>query len=312
MRLSASTPLADKAIIVTGAGQGIGAACAHYLAELGASLVVSDIDEAAASDVAAGISRTGARADAQVADVSSWQACETLIARCVQLHGRIDGLVNNAGVIYFGAPDEEHDEARSRRLFEVNLMGSYFAGIHAMKHMFKAGRGAIVNITSGAQAGIGSAAAYGAAKGGLASLTYCWAIDAAPYGVRVNAVSPIATTALTARTDAYMREHGQSTAARVSVDPRCNAPAIAFLLSDAAHDVNGQVLRVHGDTLQLMTHPAVMHPAVERTDWRFEDVMQVFDSAFRGRLAPLGMSTMDLRYMLMAKQHVVPVPEDRR
>jgi hypothetical protein len=61
-----------------------------------------------------------------------------------------------------------------------------------------------------------------------------------------------------------------------------------------------------------MTHPAVMHPAVERADWRFEDVAQAFDSAFRSRLAPLGMSTMDLRYVPMGKQHAGPAPEDRR
>src|SRR5690606_31923865 len=142
-----------------------------------------------------------------------------------------------AGINYLAKPWEETDGARARRLLEVRFLGSYYLGVHALQQMKRQGSGAIVNVSSGAQAGMASGAAYSASKCSIASLTYAWTIDAAAHGIRVNAVSPVATSAMTAQTDEYLPSIDQLHGFRPYIDPVRNAPAVAFLLSDLAKDV---------------------------------------------------------------------------
>lgn len=298
--------LQDKVVIVSGAAGGIGSAVAGHLAREGASLVLGDVDGLAVERLAAALREAGYDAVAQALDVTSWDDCGALVRLCLARHGRIDGLANFAGVMYLGKPWEETGGDKARRLIEVNLLGTYYLGTQVLTQMQRQGHGAIVNVTSGTQAGMASGAAYSASKGGVAALTYAWAMDAAPHGIRVNAISPVGTSAMTQVTDDYLRALGQLQGARPYVDPGTNAPVVAFLLSDTARDLNGQVLRVHGDEVHLMSHPAVMLPVLSSASWNVDGLAQALRQAFPGGLPPLGVSAIEASFKPLGKVNQVP------
>jgi short-subunit dehydrogenase len=159
-----------------------------------------------------------------------------------------------------------------------------------MKQMKRQGSGSIVNVTSGAQTGMPSMTAYGATKAAVAAMTYTWALEAAQTGVRINAISPLAATQMAAYGEEYRRRTGETSAPRIIPPPEVNAPAICFLLSDVARQVNGQVLRIQGSRLSLMTHPAVCLPVYEADPWTVEKIAALFDSDLRSSLMPLGVA----------------------
>src|SRR5690606_13044350 len=131
-------------------------------------------------------------------------------------------------------------------------------------------------------------------------------MDSAAHGVRVNAISPVATTAMTRQTDEYLRRRGQLKGERPYVDPVGNAPAVAFLLSDLAQHVNGQVLRVHGEQLQVMSHPAVSLPVMTHESWDPAAVGEALAASHPQGLPPLGLAGADVRYAPLGKVHQVP------
>jgi NAD(P)-dependent dehydrogenase (short-subunit alcohol dehydrogenase family) len=294
-------------IIITGAAGGIGAAVSRHLAQIGAHVLMADQDGAAVQQLAYSLRAEGFAAHAQEVDVTSWASCQRLVERCLTDGRRLDGLVNAAGVMYLARPWEESGGERARRLLEVNLLGSYHMGIQTLTHMQRQGGGAIVNVTSGTQAGMAAGGAYSASKGGIAALTYAWAMDTAAHGVRVNAISPVATTLLTQVTDAYLRKHGQLVGERPYVDPASNAPIVAFLLSPLAHRVNGQIFRVHGDELQLMSHPAAMLPIMRREVWDASSIAHAIDEAFPDSLVPLGLTGIEATFRPLDKVLQVPL-----
>src|SRR5690606_20340477 len=132
--------------------------------------------------------------------------------------GGLHGLVNNAGVNHQGSPFDEVSAGQARRVFEVNILGAYTAGVVAMQHMIDNGGGSVVNVTSGVQAGMGSGASYSASKGAAASLTYSWAIDCTGTGIRVNAISPVGTTPMTKQAEAADRARNPEAPERPVVD----------------------------------------------------------------------------------------------
>lgn len=280
--------LQGKAIVVTGAGSGIGEAYAKYIALAGGRVIVNDIDAAMADRVASAIRSTGGQAEAVAADISDWHEAERLIDTCEQTFERIDGLVNNAGVFHMALP-EEQDEAALRRLVEVNVLGTAFCGTHAIRRMVARGSGAIVNVTSGAQTGITRLSAYGASKGAVASLTYGWAVDLAGKGVRVNAISPMGKSGMSARVQAYFATREEAAWPELAIPAENNAPVVVYLLSDAAAQVNGQIVRIDGTQLSLMSHPAVMAPVHECDAWTVEGVRAAFDNSLALQQAPLGV-----------------------
>ena len=289
---AAARPLAGKAIVVIGAGRGIGAAVAEYLGAQGARMFAADVNGDNAAATAAKMQAQGAEAAAAKVDVSDWKDCEALIAAAVARFGRIDGLVNFAGIHYLRTPFEETDGEAARRLFEVNVLGTYYVGVQTLQQMKRQGGGVLVNCTSGGQAGIAATAAYCGSKGSVASLTYAWAMDAAPHGIRVNAISPTATSQMTDATDAYMRRNNPGWT-RAYVDPATNAPPVAYLLSDASKALNGQIIRVDGSQLQLMAHPAVLHPVMENAAWDVGSIADAVEKTFGNRLPPLGMTGIE-------------------
>lgn len=274
--------LGGKAVVVTGAGRGLGAAYARLAVAEGASVLVNDVDAAAGTAVAEEI---GAAFDGS--DIASWDGAGAVIEACRREYGRVDGLVNNAAIFRLADPLEQ-DPDEFRAVVEVNLLGSAYCGLHAIRAMLEqGGGGSIVNVTSGSHAGSRALAAYGASKGGVASLTYCWAADLTGTGVRVNAVSPNAHTRMA---DSYERYLGdRAVGQNVGKAPETNAPAIVYLLSDAASGITGQLVRIDGDELSLMTHPGVAAPAVRLSDWTVDAVAAAFARDLAHRQQPLGV-----------------------
>ena len=278
--------LDGKAVIVTGAGRGLGAAYATDAARHGAFVVVNDVDPAEAHGVVERIAAAGGTAIGHVADVASWVQAEALIARCVEEFGRLDGLVNNAGIIRVARP-EDMREADYRDLLEVNVLGPCYCGTHAMRHMINEGHGVIVNVPSGAQAGSPLLAGYGASKGAIASLTFSWAMDLAGTGVRVNAISPMADTRMF---DPKLRVDQAAAGQPAGPQPEDNAPVVVYLLSDDSQHLNGQVVRIDGSRLSLMTHPAILEPVLTADRWTVEAIGEAFRDHLDSHVVPLGVT----------------------
>lgn len=278
--------LDGRAVVVTGAGRGLGAAYARLAAAQGASVVVNDVDCGHADRVAGEIRAAGGRAVPDGSDIADWAGAGQVIERCLAEFGALDGLVNNAGIFRLAGPREQ-DPEEFRQVLAVNLLGTAYCGTHAIRVMLDRGAGSVVNVTSGSHAGAAGMAAYGASKGGVASLTYCWAADLAGTGVRVNAVSPNAQTRMAAAFERYLgpRAKGQN----IGKPTGMNAPAVVYLLSDAASGVHGQVVRIDGEELSLMTHPAVLGPVLRSPQWTVEAVAAAFAGELSARSQPLGV-----------------------
>jgi NAD(P)-dependent dehydrogenase (short-subunit alcohol dehydrogenase family) len=282
----ASGSLAGKAVAITGAGRGLGAAYARLAAAEGAAVLVNDVDRAQAVEVVDQIRAAGGRAEADASDIATWSGAGRLVEHCAEAFGAIDGLVNNAGIFRMARPREQ-DPATFRAVIEVNLLGTAYCGLHAIAAMLDQGRGSIVNVTSGAHAGSLSMAAYGASKGGVASLTYCWAADLADTGVRVNAVSPNANTRMAQEFERFLGDQAQGQ--NIDKSAESNAPAVVYLLSDASAAVNGQVVRIDGDELSLMSHPTVLGKGLRNPQWTVEDVARAFSTELAAQAQPLGL-----------------------
>jgi len=275
------------AVVVTGAGGGLGAAYARHLAARGDRIVVNDVDPSAAGAVAAEVRAAGGTALAFSGDVADWAFAAALVARCTDAFGRIDGLVNNAGVLVADRA-EAAAPADVERMVRVNLIGTFACGQAAVRAMLaQGGGGAIVNVASGSQAGDPGLAAYGATKGAVASLTYAWARELRDRGIRVNAVSPLAATGMAAAFAHWAA--GQGTAVSALPAPAVSAPLVGFLLSPAAAGVTGKVVRLAGRSLCLVSHPRLAAPVLEG-DWTEAAIARAFAETLGARQAPLGLA----------------------
>ncbi|MER5633727.1 SDR family NAD(P)-dependent oxidoreductase [Streptomyces nitrosporeus] len=241
--------------LVTGAGQGIGAATARRLATEGAAVLVTDLDGDRAARTAGQIREQGGTAAWLACDVGDAEAVGAAVAHAVAAFGGLDVLVNNAYANHEDAPlFEDEDEAAWARTLDITLTGAYRCSRAALGHLAASGRGAIVNIGSvnGEQDFGGHA--YSAAKAGLASLTRTLAGHAGPRGVRVNLVAPgtIRTAAWAGRDDDLARAAGLYPLGRLG-EPEDIAAAVAFLASGDAAWVTGTTLRVDGGLMGVNT-----------------------------------------------------------
>jgi 3-oxoacyl-[acyl-carrier protein] reductase len=241
--------LAGKVVVVTAsAGTGIGFATARRCAEEGATVVLSDHHERRLGESAAELaSVSGVEPLAVVCDVTKEDAVQALYQRVVDEHGRIDVAVNNAGLGGTANIVEMTDEQWSSVL-DVTLTGTFRCTRAALTHMIPQGSGVIVNNASvigwRAQAG---QAHYAAAKAGVMALTRCSAIEAAPHGIRVNAVSPsLAMHPFLAKvtTDELLDELTEREAFGRAAEPWEVANVIVFLASDYATYMTGEVVSV--------------------------------------------------------------------
>lgn len=276
--------LEGKAVVITGAGRGLGEAYALHAARAGARVVVNDVDGELAEAVAARIVGQGGQAVASAQSVRDPDQASGVVERCLAEFGRVDGLVNNAALNYQALPWEE-DVQTARELIEVNVLGVLYCGIAAARVMHRQRAGSIVNISSGSSLGSRGAGTYSASKGAVASLTYSWAQDLAEVGARVNAVCPLAWTRMVERDSPAIQAYvtPQRTPARV-------APLITYLLSDCAEGITGQLIRFTGDELRIMRQPAFKDPELHRHSWATEDIAAAFDDILDHYLEPFGFA----------------------
>jgi NAD(P)-dependent dehydrogenase (short-subunit alcohol dehydrogenase family) len=259
--------LDGRVAIVTGGGRGIGRSHCLELARHGAAVVVTDPGvgvhgEAASADdadrpadsVVAEIEACGGTAVADHSSVTDWAACAALVQRAVDTFGRLDVVVNNAGIVrdrMITSMAEDDWDA----VLAVHLKGTFAMTKHACDHwrsIDKAGgtnNARIVNTTSGTglRGNVGQSA-YGAAKAGIANLTMITALEMARYDVTANAISPVAATRMTATVGATGA--GGDPDPFDPMDPGNSSPVVAYLASEGSSWLTGQVLRVQGNVLQ--------------------------------------------------------------
>lgn len=292
--------LTGKAVVITGAGRGIGAACANGVARQGARVVVNDVDQDAADKTVGEITANGGTAVSCVADVSDWEEAGKLIDSCIESFGRIDGLVNNAALYHIGRIDE-YNPTVGRALVEVNVLGPMNCAGRAVKPMLAQGSGSIVNVVSGAHMGMPGMGIYGATKGAVASMVYTWAMELAGSGVRVNGLSPFGATNILGNSSRYLNqryhadvdENADVTSAVQIQGPENNSPIVEYLLSDEAADVNGQLVRIDSTEVQLYTHPALLLPAAVSDGWNAQAVAQAFAEDLKHRQVQCGVMGME-------------------
>ena len=274
--------LAHRVVVVTGGGSGIGRCTAHELASLDAHVVLMGRNLAKLQDTAGEIVADGGRASFHACDIRQEDAVRTVVTAIVGAHGRIDGLVNNAGGQYI-APLENISAKGWQAVIDTNLTGGFLVARECYVQSMQAHGGSIVNIVAdmwGSMPGMGHS---GAARAGMVSFTETAAVEWARSGVRVNAVAPgyIASSGM----DHYPAEAGpmlremRSTvpAGRFGNEAETSA-AIVFLLSPAASFISGSVLRVDGARPQVrMGWGQVAAPVAVQT----RDAVKPFDGFHR-------------------------------
>jgi len=290
--------LDDKVAIVTGAGRGIGREHALLLAKEGAAVMINDLggdgrgdghDLTPAEHVAEEVRAFGGRAAVNGANVADWKAAEGLIAQTVETFGRLDILINNAGILrdrmMFNMSEEEWDV-----VVGVVLKGSFaparFAAAHWREQNKKTGKpigGCIVNTSSesGLYGNLGQAN-YAAAKMALAALSLVEARELQRAGIRVNTIAPTAATRLlgTVMADREAPPPGQHD----PLAPSEISPLVVWLCSDHAKDVSGQVFAVSGQRIQLVRgfHPVTQIDA-DGQSWTVDRIEGLKGTLFGGR-----------------------------
>lgn len=291
--------LAGKVAIVTGSGRGLGLAYVQKLARLGAAVVVNDVDAGDATAAADSITDSGGQAVAVVAPVGSTDTAQQLVRAAVDNFGRLDIVVTNAGVlrdtVVWKMSDDDFDT-----VINVHLRGTFTCVREAAKHFREQGEGGriiCIGSPTGQRGNFGQTN-YAAAKAGIVGMVRTWAIELARAKVTVNAVVPVAATAMTETVplfeefiDAARRGIDMPPFARRVLGfgtPQDVAPLIAFLASDAAADITGQVIGLGGDRLALWTHPEEAVVALCDKGWSYAALCNQWDSLFGRHLQSVG------------------------
>ncbi len=291
--------LDGRVAVVTGSGRGIGREFALCMAREGASVVINDVgvsldgqgsEEDPAAQVCKEIDALGAKAVPNYDSVTDFAGAESIIKTAVDSFGKIDILVNNAGIVrdrtLVKMSEEDFDA-----VLAVHLKGSFNCARHAAPFMKDAGYGRIINITSsaGLRGNFGQTN-YGAAKAALMGLTFIWSLELGRYGITVNAVAPAGATRMTA---ALFERSGETPPPEQ--DPALNAPLVAFLASERAAHVNGQILGRSDYAYTIFQHPKQVAFMWRDGGWTPELVAEHFDTVLGqhlqhvGRVMPSGM-----------------------
>lgn len=282
--------LDGRPAIVTGAGAGLGKTEALALAAAGASVVVNDLNADAVHATAGEITAAGGQALAVAGDIGEWETGQKLVSAAIETYGRLDIVVNNAGLardrMVFSMSEEEWDQ-----VIKVHLKGHFVTTRFATEYWRSQSKaqgvpvyGRIVNTTSEA-AWFGSPGQpnYGAAKAGITTLTMATARGCGRYGVRANVIAPRARTPMTAALMSPAPADGPD-----PIDPAHVTPLVVYLSSPAAAGINGEVFVVHGGVAAVLQAPAVR--AVARASdngspdgmWTLDSIAKAMDPLFPG------------------------------
>ena len=265
-----------KVVVVTGAGRGIGRAIALAMAAEGAKVVVNDIGvslagettgEKPADEVVSEIRKAGGEATASFDSVADWNGAHRIIGPAVDTYGRIDCVVNNAGIlrdVIFHKMTEEDFYA----VVNVMLKGTFNCSRAAAEHFRKQESGAFVHMTStsGLIGGMGQVN-YGAAKLGIVALSKAIAVDMQRFNVRSNCIAPVAWTRMTQSVPAKDPAAQKRREQRMQVTPEYNAPLAVFLASDAAKTVNAQIFAVRKNEIFLMSQSRPLRSVHRSEGW---------------------------------------------
>ena len=281
----ASGLMAGKVVVVTGGGSGIGRCTAHELAALGAQVVLVGRKAEKLQAVQDEITQDGGAASWHVCDIRQEDTVKQTVAAIVAAHGRIDGLVNNAGGQYI-MPLETTSAKGWQAVIDTNLTGGFLMARECYVQAMRQTGGSIVNIVAdfwGSMPGMGHS---GAARAGMVSFTETAALEWAHSGVRVNAVAPgyIASSGM----DHYPLEHGPRLRAMAATVPLGRfgneaetSAGIVFLLGPAASFISGSVLRIDGARPQVRLG-SLLEPADAST--RVRDAVRPFDGFHRATI----------------------------
>ncbi|HUC38380.1 MAG TPA: SDR family NAD(P)-dependent oxidoreductase [Acidimicrobiales bacterium] len=283
--------LDGRVAVVTGAGRGIGRDIALCLASEGAAVVVNDLGVTlAGTDAAEGpaqetcrlIAEAGGKAVANGESVSEFDSAGRIVAQAVETFGSVDILVNNAGIVrdrsLLKMSEEDYDA-----VIAVHQKGTFNCTRHAAAHMRENGYGRIVNITSsaGLRGNFGQTN-YGAAKAAIMGMTFVWALELGRYGITVNAFAPAGFTRMT-------ENLFQGDEPPPGQDPALNAPLVAFLASEQAGFVNGQVLGRTGFAYTIFQTPRQVAAMWRDGGWTPSEVAEHFHEVLGQHLQPVGM-----------------------
>jgi NAD(P)-dependent dehydrogenase (short-subunit alcohol dehydrogenase family) len=285
--------LEERVAIVTGSGRGIGREFALCLASEGAAVVVNDVgvsvdgrgtEEDPAAQVCKEIERAGGRAVPNYDSVSDFDGARRIVQTAVDAFGRLDVLVNNAGIVRDRSL-LKMEEADFDAVVAVHMKGTFNCAHHAAAVMKEAGYGRIVNITSsaGLRGNFGQTN-YGAAKAGIMGMTFIWALELGRYGITVNAVAPAGATRMTA---ALFERSGEEPPPEQN--PALNAPLVAFLASERAAHVNGQILGRSDYAFTIFQHPKQIAWMWRDGGWTPQQVADNFDGVLGQHLQHVGM-----------------------
>ena len=275
--------LEGKVALVTGGGRGVGRGIAIMLAEAGARVVVNDLGatldgqasgEQPAHEVVAAIAAAGGEAIVDGGSVADWNAAHKMVEAAVNRFGRIDIVVNNAGIlrdVMFHRMSEPDFDA----VIAVHLKGCFNVSRAAAPHFKAQGSGCYVHMssTSGLIGNMGQAN-YAAAKLGIAALSKSIAIDMHKFGVRSNAVAPFAWTRMIDSIPNETPEQKKRVEGLKKLVPEKVAPFVVALCADAAHDVTGQIFGVRNNEIYLFSQPRPIRSAHRGDGWTPEAVLE--------------------------------------
>jgi len=287
--------LEGRVAIVTGAGRGIGRAIALHVAQQGASVVVNDsgveLDGSGGSaEVAASVAdeivRFGGRAVASAESVGTFEAAQRIVALAQKTFGRIDVLVNNAGIVrdrmIFNMTESEWES-----VLRVHLTGTFACMRMVLPLMREQRHGRVVNVisTAGLIGNVGQAN-YAAAKGGVAALTRVCALDMARYNVTANCVAPFAYTRMTESIKGATPAQVEYISKAKAALPEHVTPLVSYLSSDLAEGVTGQIFGVRGKEIFLFSQPRPVYAIADVEGWTPEKIGRATQSWFGSRFTP--------------------------
>lgn len=291
--------LDGKVALVTGGGRGVGRGIALALARAGANVVVNDLGasldgrstgDSPGEDVAAEIRAFGGQAIVDGGSVADWTAAHKMVTLAVETFGRIDIVVNNAGILrdvmFHRMSEQEFDE-----VVAVHLKGSFNVSRAAAPHFKEQGGGSYVHMTStsGLIGNFGQAN-YSAAKLGIMALSKSIALDMQKFGVRSNAIAPFAWTRMIDSIPSETEEQKKRVEGLKKLDPDKVAPFVVALSADAARHVSGQVFGVRNNEIFLFSQPRPVRNAHMGEGWTPESILETALPMLRSGFYPLERS----------------------